>query len=154
MPAALDARCRVRRSRPSYDESLPPAFVMANPAPRRVLVADDEPAVRRLLQHILEARGFEAVLAASGREAIERADRDLACALVDLRMPELDGFAVLTQLQRRQPRLPVVIMSAVAEPPDVAEARAKGAAEFLAKPFDVERLMAVVTALAGPPPPR
>ena len=140
--------------RPSYDESLSLAAMRGDPTRRRVLVADDEPAVRRLLQHILEARGFEAVLAASGREAIERADRDLACALVDLRMPELDGLGVLTQLQRRQPQLPVVIMSAVAEPPDVAEARAKGAAEFLAKPFDVERLIAVVTALAGPRQPR
>jgi CheY-like chemotaxis protein len=140
--------------RPSYDESLSLAAMRGDPTRRRVLVADDEPAVRRLLQHILEARGFEAILAASGREAIDRADGDLACALVDLRMPELDGLGVLTQLQRRQPQLPVVIMSAVAEPPDVAEARAKGAAEFLAKPFDVERLMAVVTALAGPRQPR
>lgn len=80
---------------------------------RRVLVADDDEAIRRLIEYTLQQRGFEPVLVADGSQAIARASDDLLCAVIDLKMPNADGMAVLEHFRVQHPDVPVLIVSAV-----------------------------------------
>lgn len=117
-------------------------------SPKRVLVADDEESIRRLIDYNLKKHGFSPVLACDGREAVEMASDDLACALVDLKMPELDGLGVLEHLKKAHPDVPVIIISAVGQVKDAVEAMKRGALEYVTKPFDLDELLALVASAA------
>lgn len=112
-----------------------------------VLVIEDEADIRLLARLILERADCEVIEAIDGREGlalIERIDPDLV--LLDLRMADMDGWAVLAELQRagRLPGLPVVVVSAHAEP-DVFEAvLAIGCRGYLRKPFQRDELLATL----------
>ncbi|NDA69158.1 MAG: response regulator, partial [Verrucomicrobia bacterium] len=67
---------------------------------KRILVADDEESIRRLREYNLRKFGFEPVLVKNGSEAILAASDDLTCVLVDLKMPEVGGLAVLEHLKK------------------------------------------------------
>lgn len=113
--------------------------------PRTVLVVDDDPSVRTLLEMVLEVEGFEVRCAPDGVAALEMiAAARPDVVLVDVMMPGLDGRALTRQL-RTDPAtadLPVVICSALADDADQWDAWASGANSFVAKPFDVTRLVA------------
>ncbi|MEZ4386665.1 MAG: response regulator [Candidatus Krumholzibacteriia bacterium] len=118
--------------------------------PAKILIADDEPHIRRILQFLLEQAGYQVVLAADGRQALEVVARERPdLALLDVMMPQLDGFAVLEQLrkERDSQRLPVIMLTAR----DESEARVRGlkvgANDYVAKPFDQEELLARVSNL-------
>ena len=115
---------------------------------KRILVADDEETIRRLLEYNLQKHGFQPVLATNGREAIALASDDFACALVDLKMPELDGLAVLEHLRSDHPDVPVIIISAVGQVKDAVTAMKRGALEYVTKPFDLDELLALVASAA------
>jgi len=113
--------------------------------PRRaVLVADDEETIRRLLDYNLQKNGFRTVLACHGKDAIALASDDLACALVDLRMPEADGMAVLSHFKKHFPDIPVLMISAVGQIRDAVLAMKSGAFEYVTKPFDLDEVIALV----------
>ena len=111
---------------------------------KRILVADDEETIRRLLDYNLRKFGFEPLLAANGREAIGLAQGELACALVDLKMPEVDGMGVLSHFRQHLPDVPVVIMSAVGQVKDAVGAMKAGALEYVTKPFDLDEVIALM----------
>ncbi len=113
---------------------------------RRILVIDDEDAVRSMLVRALALWGYAAVPAASGEEAITalQAQGPFACALLDLTMPGMGGEAVLDELERLAPGMPVALMSGYPR-----DDLARGNRRFLAKPFDLQRLREVVDELAG-----
>ena len=118
----------------------------------RVLVVDDDPAILTLLQLNLELEGHEVVPASNGVEAIEVARRvELDVVLLDVMMPELDGFAVCREL-RADPateHLRVVFVSAKAQAADMQRGDAVGADAYITKPFDpmdLVRLLERVTA--------
>ena len=117
--------------------------------PRTVLVVDDDPSVRTLLEMVLEVEGFSVQCAADGETALGMiADERPDVLLVDVMMPGIDGRALTRQL-RTDPRtadLPIVICSALADDPDQWEAWASGANSFVPKPFDVNRLVAELAA--------
>jgi DNA-binding NtrC family response regulator len=115
---------------------------------KRILVADDEETIRRLLDYNLRKFGFQPVLAANGREAIEMAQGEFACALVDLKMPEIDGIGVLNHLKQHQPDVPVVIMSAVGQVKDAVTAMKSGALEYITKPFDLDEVLVLMASAA------
>ncbi len=116
--------------------------------PKRILVADDEETIRRLLGYNLRKFGFEPLLAANGREAIELAQGDLACALVDLKMPEVDGMGVLSHFKQHLPDVPVVVMSAVGQVKDAVAAMKAGALEYVTKPFDLDEVITLMSSAA------
>lgn len=118
------------------------------PSGKRILIADDEETIRRLLEYNLRKVGFEVVLAKNGAEAIELADGDFTCALVDLKMPEADGITVLNHLKENFPDVPVVIMSAVGQVKDAVIALKSGALEYVTKPFDLEEVVALAQSAA------
>jgi DNA-binding NtrC family response regulator len=115
---------------------------------KQVLVADDEETIRRLLEYNLRKIGFEPLLAATGLAAIELASDELACALVDLKMPEADGMAVLAHFKKKCPEVPVLMISAAGQTRDAVAAMKQGALEYISKPFDLDELLALVVSAA------
>jgi DNA-binding NtrC family response regulator len=115
---------------------------------KRILVADDDESILRLLEYNLQRAGFLPVLATNGREAIALASDDLVCALVDLKMPELDGMAVLEHMKRTHPETPVIMISATGQVRNAVAAMKQGALEYITKPFDLDELLSLVTSAA------
>ncbi len=112
--------------------------------PLRVLVADDDPAIRTLLQYTLEKAGFTTVPAGDGREALELAGEETDVALLDVRMPRMDGLQCLQELRLRQPDLQVIMITAHSDVRDAVEAIRRGAFDYITKPFDPEELITTV----------
>lgn len=109
----------------------------------RILIVEDEEKLRRVLSLQLESAGYEAVLAGSAEEALKLAER-ANLVLTDLRLPAMDGMALLEAVQRQNARIPVIVMTAFGTVEIAVEAMKKGAADFLPKPFSLDHLMAVV----------
>ncbi len=112
---------------------------------RRVLVVDDEESVRWALTRALEGAGYQVELAGdgqSGSTAAENPDVDLV--LLDVRLPGRDGLAVLGELRKRRPDLPVIMMTAYGTLPVAVEAMKQGAYDYIGKPFDVDEVLLVV----------
>ena len=118
------------------------------PSQRRVLVVDDDQHVRPMLVRTLERAGFQALEAASGLEAIDRVQRDVPdLILLDIRMPDMDGYEVLRWLKRHpvHRQIPVVVLTA-SDLGDAVRQRALelGAARYLEKPIATEDLIAEI----------
>jgi two-component system, NtrC family, response regulator AtoC len=113
--------------------------------PATVLVADDDPVARDLLVEVLAREGYGVRTAGGGEECLRLARQEpFDLALVDLRMPDLDGLQVLKQLGTLQPGLPVVILTAFATVDTAIQAIHAGAADYLSKPFRMEEIAIVV----------
>ena len=113
----------------------------------KILVVDDEPDILLMLRMALEDEGYDVVLAADGEMAMSRIEEHSPDLVVlDLMMPVLDGYGVLGRLQSQGSTLPVVVLSARSDQSDIDRALALGAAEFMSKPFDLDRLLALVAA--------
>ena len=110
-----------------------------------LLVADDDVVARELLAETLGREGYRVVMAADGEECLRLArTQPFDMALVDLRMPGLDGLSVLKQLSTSQPELPIVILTAFAAIDTAIEAVQAGASDYLSKPFRMEEIKLVV----------
>jgi len=107
--------------------------------PKRILVVDDEPRVREMIEFRLRQYGFEVIQAANGREALAVASKEQPdLVLLDVMMPELDGFQVCSRLKQHEAtqHIPVVMLTAKAEAKDVTRAFNSGAADYVVKPYD------------------
>jgi two-component system response regulator RpaA len=117
------------------------------------LIADDDPVSRRIVQAILENAGFATGFAANGEEVqaavVKRKPR---VVVLDLMMPVQDGFTTLIKLRTdaRMADVAVVMLTARSNDNDERRCRAAGAADFLVKPFDPDRLASRVRELATP----
>jgi DNA-binding NtrC family response regulator len=110
-----------------------------------LVVADDDEVARELLAEVLGREGYAVRLAAGGEACVRLAEVEpLDLALVDLRMPDLDGIGVLKRLAVVQPDLPVVILTAFATIETAIEAVHAGAHDYLSKPFRMEEIKIVV----------
>ncbi|MEZ4265382.1 MAG: sigma-54 dependent transcriptional regulator [Myxococcota bacterium] len=113
----------------------------------RILVVDDEPNMRTILRGLLQREGYEVVEAQDGRDAIrtlERSGGDVHVVITDLRMPGVDGMALLAHVTERYPGRPVVMITAHGSVDTAVEAMKSGAFDFVTKPFDAGDLRAVV----------
>jgi CheY-like chemotaxis protein len=118
----------------------------------RILVIDDDPAVRAAMQMVLERDGFEVSAVGDGPAGVKLvAAEDFDLLLVDLFMPGMDGLETIRQVHRHKPGLPIIIMSGLSfatsgtQPPDfLAMAGKLGAVGNLKKPFRPRELLAVV----------
>lgn len=109
-----------------------------------ILVVDDQPGVRRLLQEVFALYGYGVVLAATGLEALAAArSYELAAVLLDLRMPGMSGLETLVELKKIVPSVPVVIITAVSNA-DAETAVELGAVCAVTKPFDVYELRSII----------
>ena len=106
---------------------------------------DDSWLVRTLLKGVLEAGGYEVLLASSGREALDIACRIKPdCVLLDLLMPEMSGFEVLETMRDNGPAIPVIVITADIQDASRNKCMEVGAFGFINKPFNVPELLGVV----------
>jgi len=128
---------------------------MADPGGKRVLVIDDASLVRLYYREALEQAGFHVEEAMNGVEALEKLLGEPADLLiVDVNMPQMDGFSFLKALRRLEPPLsatPALVTSTEARPEDMAAARAAGANFYLVKPVPPASLVEHVALMCGPP---
>lgn len=110
-----------------------------------VHVVDDDQAVRQSLSFLLASDGLPVRLHESAAAFLTNVtDAQSGCIVTDVRMPELDGIEFLRRLRARGFALPVIVMTGHADVPLAVEAMKEGAADFIEKPFDDERLLAAV----------
>lgn len=106
----------------------------------RILVAEDDPAILKLLETNLQVAGYAVVRAENGRRALEAARAEtFDLALLDVMMPEMDGFALLPYL--REQDIPVIFVSARADVMSRVQGLRLGAEDYLVKPFDILELL-------------
>ncbi len=114
----------------------------------RVLVVDDEPAVRRALERALRLENHEVLLAADGEEALDALVTEPADAVIlDVMMPKLDGLEVCRRLRKAGDRTPVLMLTARDAIDDRVEGLDVGADDYLVKPFALRELQARLRAL-------
>jgi two-component system, OmpR family, response regulator MprA len=115
----------------------------------KILVVDDERAVRESLRRALELEGYEIELAEDGAQALERLESDPEpdAMVLDVLMPRMDGLEVSRALRRSGSRLPILMLTARTQVEDRVEGLDAGADDYLTKPFALEELLARVRAL-------
>jgi DNA-binding NtrC family response regulator len=118
-------------------------FVM--PAKNRVLVVDDEEALRIVLSAELEGEGYQIASAADGQEAINiLATKEFDLILLDIKMPNVDGFEVLKYVKEHCPKTKVVMLTGFADLKNAIESKKLGAEDFVSKPYDLVDLLTTV----------
>jgi DNA-binding NtrC family response regulator len=116
--------------------------------PTKILVADDEQNLRRVLVAMLRRDGHDVVQAASGVEAIQQL-ADVDVVITDLRMPGADGMEVLRTAARSFPQIPVIMITAYGSVGQAVEAIKAGAFDYIEKPFEQDSLRAIVEKAIG-----
>ena len=109
--------------------------------PARLLLVDDDPGLLKLLGMRLVSEGYSVLTAESGPEALRTLSRDKVDLVVsDLRMDEMDGLQLFSEIQKVQPGMPVIILTAHGSIPDAVAATQQGVFSFLTKPVDKDAL--------------
>ena len=106
-----------------------------------VLIVEDDPVLREALAETMTIAGHTYITARDGREALGLLDiHHFALVLTDIRMDKLDGIQLLSEVQKKQPGLPVILMTAYSSVEDAVEAMRYGAVDYLQKPFSAQLL--------------
>jgi len=114
---------------------------------KRVLVADDDPAIRKVVREALSREGWDVETAADGREAVDRAESSpFDLVITDLAMPNLDGRGVVREIRKRS-EVPILVLTVRAEEKEKVALLDAGADDYVVKPFGVAELLARVRAL-------
>lgn len=107
----------------------------------KILVVDDEPEVRKLMEHFLTDRGYQVRLAANGREGLAAIDSFAPdVVLLDMHMPEMDGLETLKELAVRAPGLPVIMVTVNEDVQTTSQLLQLGAVDYVPKPFNLDYL--------------
>jgi CheY-like chemotaxis protein len=120
-------------------------------SPRRILVADDDPAILRLVTAIVEKEGYAVVPARDGREAYKllQADSDFVAGIFDVVMPHIQGPELVRYMktEKRLMKIPVMMMTAEQNPKLSSDSFSAGAVVFLPKPFTTAQLQIMLRML-------
>lgn len=112
---------------------------------KRIMIVDDEAAVRDSLSSVLSTYGYETLACSSARQALrEIGMAQIDCIVLDVRMPEIDGLQMLQMLKKMEGAPPVIIITGHADVPMAVQAMKNGAADFLEKPVVDEDLAASI----------
>ena len=123
---------------------------------KKILIADDEERIVKLVSDFLNASGYETVCAADGKEALDifNADNTIGLAIIDIMMPEIDGWEVTREI-RKKSDMPIIMLSARAEEFDLLTGFESGIDEYVTKPFSpavlVKRVEAILKRASGQP---
>ncbi len=119
----------------------------------KILVVEDDDLLREALSDTLQLAGYQVVSAEDGSRALRLLNAELVDLVVsDVQMAAMDGHALLRNIKKQWPRLPVVLMTAYGSIEKAVKAMRDGAADYLVKPFEAEVLIEMVTRLAGDDP--
>jgi DNA-binding NtrC family response regulator len=129
---------------------VPPEIHKLHPETPRILIVDDDPGQRSLLDSFLRSQGFETIMVDSGARALEtlRAG-EFKMMISDVRMPGLSGLETLRLARREHATLPVLLVTAFTDVRDAVAAMRDGAVNYLAKPIDLDELLASVRQAVG-----
>src|SRR3954467_8293675 len=123
------------------------AAAVASDTAQRVLVIDDEPNVASFVGRALRAKGFQVDVALGGERGLEAAlEGGHELIVLDLRMRDVNGLVILRQVMRARPEQPVLVLSAASDVEVKVRCLELGAADFVAKPFELAELIARVRA--------
>jgi two-component system, LuxR family, response regulator FixJ len=112
---------------------------------RKIYVIDDDEAMRDSLNFLLDSASFEVTLFETAQQFLDALPAlAFGCVISDVRMPGIDGIELLKQLKARQTAFPIVVMTGHGDVPLAVEAMKLGAMDFLEKPFEDERLIAMI----------
>lgn len=118
---------------------------------KTILLVEDDRIVAKLLNHLLTQKGFIVQLAGNGREAIESLDSQIPTdlALLDIMLPVVDGFEVLTKIRSHQSwkQVPTIMLTSKAQDFNIKRAFESGATDYLTKPFKPNDLMQKINRL-------
>ena len=107
----------------------------------KILVIDDEPSIRDLLDTLLRRKGYIVVLAESGRKGLELFRREHPDVIIlDMKMPGMDGLTVLQEIHKLDPKQPVIILTGAGTAEMEQQVRALGVTEFVEKEFSLDHL--------------
>ncbi|MEX2116547.1 MAG: response regulator [Bacteroidota bacterium] len=116
----------------------------------RILVVDDEEALRTVLSSELEGEGYQVNTAADGDEAIKIiGTQQFHLILLDIKMPNVDGFEVLKFVKQHQPATKVIMLTGFADLKNAIESKKLGAEDFVSKPYDLVDLLTTVERVLG-----
>jgi DNA-binding NtrC family response regulator len=108
---------------------------------KKILIVDDEPKIRALLEKFLTKKGYQVVTAASGQEAIEKVKTDNpALVLMDIRMPGMDGLTAMKKIKEVSPKVGVIMITGVKDEEVAKKAMELEAFDYITKPFDLNYL--------------
>jgi DNA-binding NtrC family response regulator len=110
----------------------------------RIVVADDEPNLRKVLGAILARDGYQVLEARDGEEALQLVDSTVAILITDLRMPRLDGMGLLRRMAVDHPEVPVIMITAHGSVDSAVEAVKLGAFDYIEKPFEQAQIQQIV----------
>ena len=124
--------------------AVPPSTTSSQSEPaHRILITDDEAAIRESLETLLTLEGYTVEMAPEGDSGLERIDRfSYDLVLLDLALPGKNGLEILHLIRERHPDLPVIMITAYGKVDNVVEAIRTGAQNFVQKPWDNEKLLA------------
>lgn len=115
------------------------------PAKNRILVVDDEDALRTVLSSELEGEGYIVQMAGDGDEAIKILEKNsFDLILLDIKMPTVDGFEVLKFVKQHSPTTKVIMLTGFADLKNAIESKKLGAEDFVSKPYDLVDLLTTV----------
>jgi DNA-binding response OmpR family regulator len=114
----------------------------------RILIVEDEPDIVRGLADALEFEGFEVISTASGREGVRLArERGADCVILDLMLPDLNGYAVCHEIREHNAVVPIIMLTAKSQESDKIRGLEVGADDYVTKPFSVGELLARIKAI-------
>jgi len=117
---------------------------------RYILIADDEPHMRRLLEIMLQKMGHTVFAASDGQEALELARKNpVDLVITDLRMPRIDGITLLSRLREEGQDVPVIVITAHGTVESAVDAMKRGASDYLLRPFDLDALELAIERVLG-----
>ena len=120
------------------------------PEKNRILVVDDEEALRTVLSTELSSEGYEVSAASDGGEAIEMVkENDYDLVLLDIKMPNVDGFEVLKFVKGGKPDVKVIMLTGFADLKNAIESKRLGAEDFVSKPYDLVDLLTTIERVLG-----
>jgi CheY-like chemotaxis protein len=116
----------------------------------RILVVDDEDALRTVLSGQLKNQGYDVFSAGDGDIAIEMLQtQEFDLILLDLKMPHVDGYEVLSYVKEKHPATKVIILTGFADLKNALDSKRIGADHFLSKPYELPELLLVIQRLLG-----
>ena len=116
----------------------------------RILIVDDEKKIRHILSIMLKLKGHQVEEAGDGKEAIKKIDKTFFDVIItDLKMPEVDGFALLEYVQKMETPIPVIVITAYATIESAVKAMKKGAIDYITKPFEEQKILLAIEKAAG-----
>lgn len=108
---------------------------------KKILIADDEFLTRWSLKEALSQEGYDVIVVEDGRRAIEKIkEENFDLIIIDLFMPELNGWGVLKEVKKIKPSIPVIIISAYGKEDTETRVKEQGAWEYIEKPYLIERI--------------